>query len=448
MAFNIRDQMQQAKIAIEILCATKLSAICLLLFAALSTAADWPHSRGKARNGSTPESSGSIDGKWDLGTPLWNAEVGEGCTSPLIIGDNLYVMGHSMDHNRVVCLDTTTGKERWTVSYAAKRFGRYATGDQGMYGGPSSTPEFDPATGYLYTLGPDGDLLCLNTKDSGTKKWAINLYDVFKVGQRPKVGVGGVQRDYGYTSSPLVLGDWLLVEVGAKGGNLIALDKMSGKQVWASANKDLAGHTGGMALMTVEGIPCVAVLTLYNLVVTRLDKGNEGTTVGIYSWATEFGNNIASPAIAGECVLITSAYNKNAMCKVLVTLKGLERVWEAPVPSKACTPVVYKGHIYVAWQKISCLDLANGKKLWDGGQVGDPGSIIATADDRLIVWGQNGRLALVETAERSPNQYTEIARLDRIFTTHAWPPVAISGGKLVLKDRSGKIKVFALPNGK
>ena len=31
--------------------------------------------------------------------------------------------------------------------------------------------------------------------------------------------------------------------------------------------------------MTVEGVPCVVVLTLRDLLVTRLDKGHEGQTV-------------------------------------------------------------------------------------------------------------------------------------------------------------------------
>lgn len=419
----------------------------LLVLAALSVAADWPHWRGPTRNGLTPESSGAKNGKWELGKPLWSGELGEGSSSPLVVGDRLYAMGHFQGKDHILCLDVSTGKEHWKVSVTAKRFGRHAVGDQGIYGGPSSTPEYDSATGYLYTLGHDGDLHCLDTKDAGAKKWSLNLYDSYKAGRRPKVGVGGQQRDYGYTTSPMVYNDWLLVEVGAKEGNLIAFDKKTGKQVWASANKDLAGHTGGMATMSVEGVPCVAVLTLYNLVVTRLDRGNEGKTVGTYSWATEFGNNIASPAIAGDSVLIASAYNKNAMCKVRVTLKGLTREWEVRVPSKACTPVVHKGRVYVAWQKVSCLDLATGKKLWDGGYVSDPGSIVVTSDDRLIVWGQNGRLALVESAERSPKEYTEVARLDRVFGTHAWPHVALSGGKLVVKDRSGKVKVFAVPKG-
>lgn len=425
----------------------RLSFFVLLVSALPLIAADWPHWRGPSRDGHVAEPSGYEDGKWHLGKPLWSANVGEGSTSPLLVGDHLFTLGHSSDKNHVVCLDAATGKEVWKFSYAAKRFGRHAMGDQGMYGGPTSTPEYDAKSRLLYTLSNDGELICHDAADKGAKKWSLNLYDEYAMPQRPKVGKGGQQRDYGYTSSPLLFGDWLLVEVGSKQGNVMAFDKKTGKKVWSSQNKDLAGHTGGMALMKVEGVPCLAVLTLYNLVVMRLDKGHEGETVGTFSWATEFANNVASPAVADDCVLVTSAYNKKAICKVKVTLSGLKSVWEQPYPSKACTPIVHKGHVYFAWQKVYCLSLETGKLVWDGGFVGDPGSCLLTSDERLIVWGQNGRLMLVEMAGRS-KEYNELARLDRVFSAHAWPHVALGGGRLCVKDRLGNVKVFAVGKGK
>jgi outer membrane protein assembly factor BamB len=425
-----------------------LVALSISLWPLALIAGDWPHWRGPSRDGLTTEASGFEDGKWHVGKPLWSANVGEGSTSPLLVGDHVFTIGHRDDKDHVVCLDAATGKEVWKRSHAARRFGRHALGDQGMYGGPTPTPEYDPKTRLLYTLGNDGDLICHDAADKGARKWSINLYDEYRMPRRPKVGKGGLQRDYGYTSSPLLYGDWLLVEVGGKDGLVVAFDKKTGKKVWGSQNKDLAGHTGGMALLSVEGVPCLAVLTLHNLVVMRLDKGREGETVGVFPWATEFANNVASPVAAGDCVLVTSAYNQKAICKVQVTLSGLKSVWRQPYPSKACTPVVHKGHVYFAWQRVQCLDLKTGKLVWEGGHVGDPGSCLITSDERLIVWGQNGRLILAETAARSPKEYTELDRRDRVFSAHAWPHVALGGGRLCSKDRLGNVKVFAVGKGK
>ena len=103
----------------------------------------------------------------------------------------------------------------WQQSYAAPLYGRRSTGDKSIYSGPSSTPEFDRRTGYLYTLGIDGDLHCWDTRSNGRQVWALNLYDRFGAPQRPDVGgKNQSRRDYGYTSSPFVYQGTLLVEVG------------------------------------------------------------------------------------------------------------------------------------------------------------------------------------------------------------------------------------------
>jgi hypothetical protein len=82
--------------------------------------------------------------------------------------------------------------------------------------------------------------------------------------------------------------------------------------------------------------------------------------------------------------------------------------------------------------------------MWEGGNFGDAGSCILTSDGRLIVWGKQGKLACVETAERSPEAYTELAVRDGIFNTDVWPHVVLSGGQLFCKDRAGNLVCFGV----
>jgi outer membrane protein assembly factor BamB len=413
----------------------------LLCVPVVAAGEDWPHWRGLNRSGVVSEPSGYRDGKWLANAPAWTANVGEGSTSPLVVGGKLYTLGWRDGKDVVRCLDAVSGKEVWSASYRSPQYGRFHVGDEGIYGGTCSTPEYDPATGLLYTLGIDGDLHCWDTRAAGRKVWGLNLYDQFKVARRPKVGRQAL-RDYGYTSSPLLAGDDLLVEVGSKEGNLIALDPRTGQKRWASACKDPAGHNAGPAPVTVQGVPCAAVLTIHRLVVVRLDRGHQGETVAEYPWETDFANNIAGPAVHGDCVLLTSAYNHNAICKVRLTLRGAEKVWQAPYASKVCTPVVHEGHIYWAWRTVKCLDWETGKLKWEGGGFGDAGSCVVTADGRLVVFGEKGKLALVETAKRSPDRYTQLAVKDRLFREIAWPHVVLSGGRVYCKDRYGNLACF------
>jgi hypothetical protein len=185
-------------------------------------------------------------------------------------------------------------------------------------------------------------------------------------------------------------------------------------------------------------------MTIRNLLVLRLDEGKEGKTVALYPWTTDYGNNVASPAVQGSDVLITSEYNHKAICRVRVSLGGATKVWEKPFSSKVCTPIIHKGHVYWVWQKVRCLDFATGEQKWEGGDFGDAGSCILTSDGKLIVWGGTGRLSLVETAERSPDSFTELSRNVRLVAATAWPHAALSGGRLFVKDRNGNVKCFAV----
>lgn len=404
---------------------------------------DWPHWRGLNRNGIIGETSGWDEGGWPLGEARWATRVGEGSTSPIVVGNCLYTLGWFSGQDHVFCLDAETGKELWKHSYPCPRYGRNAVGDTALYGGPTSTPEYDPATGHLYTLSVDGHLNCWDTRMQGQGVWGVNLYNRYGMSRRPQVGASG-QRDYGYTTAPLVHGDYLIVEVGSRKGNLIGFAKRTGTPKWFSESTDFAGHTGGMAPMTVEGVPCLAVLTLSHLLVVRLDRGNEGKTAAEYPWETDYANSIASPAVHGNHVLITSGYNHNTICKIAVSLRGATKVWEQRYFSKVCTPVIHRGYVYWAWHKLHCLDYETGGQIWEGPYTGSAGSCILTADDRLIVWSGNGSLLLAETQTRSPGVYKELARKEGVFNTEVWPHIVLSGGRLYCKDRRGNLKCFSL----
>ncbi len=422
----------------------RLAALALLVFTLSASAADWPHWRGPNRTGITDESSGWTGEAWLADKPAWIAKVGEGASSPIVVGDRVFTLGWEDGKDVLRCFSTRDGKLVWSVNYKCPKYGRHRMGDEGLYSGPSSTPEYDAATNCLYTLSTDGDLNCWDTKTEGKKLWGRNLYDDYKAARRPKL-TPAPQRDYGYTSSALVHRDWLLVEVGStKSGSVIAFDKKTGKEVWESELKDEAGHTGGMAPMTVEGVPCVAVLTQRNLAVIRLDAGKEGKTVATFPWVTDFANTIAGPAVEGNSVLLTAAYNHAAMCKVTVTLEGAKEVWRKKFPSKVCTPVIHDGHVYVAWLKVRCIDWKSGDLKWEGGTFADPGSCVVTSDGRLVVYGYNGKLALIEGAKRSPDAYKELAVKDKIFKTHGWPHVALADGRFYCRDRDGNLAVFAI----
>jgi hypothetical protein len=110
-----------------------------------------------------------------------------------------------------------------------------------------------------------------------------------------------------------------------------------------------------------------------------------------------------------------------------------------------CSPIVYRGHVYWVWRRPVCLDFESGKVVWTGpSRYGDPGSCIITSDGRMIVWASRGILSLAETADRSPERFTELAVTEDVLPADAWPHVVLSRGRLLVKDRRGNLKCFLL----
>ena len=169
-----------------------------------------------------------------------------------------------------------------------------------------------------------------------------------------------------------------------------------------------------------------------------------GATLAEVPWETSFANNVVQPTVHGDHVLLTSAYNHNSMRLLRIARDGAHPVWEQNRASKVCSPVVHDGQVCWAWRKLRCLDFATGEQRWEGGSFGDAGSIVVAADGRLIVWGKQGKLALVESVARSPQAYSELAVRDDLLPAEAWPHAVLAGGRLYLKDRDGNLKCFAL----
>jgi outer membrane protein assembly factor BamB len=429
----------------------------LLSVAVPAAAGDWPHWRGPTRDGIVDEPSGWTAGDWLSKDPAWAAAVGEGTGSPLVFRGRVYVLGWEKEgkalnggksetgQDVLRCLDLKTGKEEWARRYNCPSHGRFAKGEEGLYAGPHATPEIDTATGLLYALSIDGDLTCWDLNKKGERVWGVNFYATYGVKQRPKL-TRIFHRDYGYTASPLVTGDWVLAEVGSTtAGSVIAFDKKTGKQAWASELKDEAGHTGGLTPMTVDKVPCLAALTQRRLAILRLgDK--PGGTVGTEEWVTEGDCNIATPTVVGPSVLVTSGYNMDVIARFDVTLTGMTEAWRKKVSSKVCSPVVHDGAVYFSWHRVRCLDWKDGKQKWEGGQYNEPGSCVVTADGRLVVYGGNtGKVGLIEGAAKSSAAFKELAVKDQVFAAPAWPHVVVAAGRVLCRDRLGHLKCFTTP---
>ena len=118
------------------------------------------------------------------------------------------------DHDVWQCLRADTGEPVWTVSYPAAAEMDYTSASR-------ATPVIVGDKVYLF--GALGDLLCVELK-TGAVLWHINLIR----------GYGGSVPQWGFCGTPLVRGDRIMVQTGSRRAGLVALNRLTGREVWRS----------------------------------------------------------------------------------------------------------------------------------------------------------------------------------------------------------------------
>src|SRR5262249_26076456 len=135
---------------------------------------------------------------------------------------------------------------RWKFAYPTRYNDDFGKGD-----GPRSTPLV--AGGRVYTLGAEGTLHCLEL-ETGKKVWERPLNEDYQV----RKGVFGV------STSPLLDGDLLLVNVGGKGAGIVAFARDTGKEVWRATGHE-ASYASPVAA-TIAGTRHVIFFTREGIV--------------------------------------------------------------------------------------------------------------------------------------------------------------------------------------
>src|SRR5215212_9224279 len=130
----------------------------LLIWLALAPAppaADWPQWRGPNRDGRVLGFNAPRSWPKTL-REQWKVTVGVGHSSPLLVGDRLYVFARAGEDEVLLALDAANGKEVWrSAQKVAYEMNPAATG-HGK--GPKSTPVY--SNNRVYTLGISGSLSC------------------------------------------------------------------------------------------------------------------------------------------------------------------------------------------------------------------------------------------------------------------------------------------------
>jgi outer membrane protein assembly factor BamB len=367
------------------------------------SAKDWPQWRGPKRDGVSEEKGLRKDWPKEGPALLWRvSDLGRGYSTPAVVGERLYVLGSQGTNNEFVeALATKDGKKIWSTQL-------------GAVGNPKQNPNFPAARStptvegdFLYALGSDGDLACLEA-GTGKIKWKKSL----------RADFGGTPGLWAYAESPLVDGATLVCTPGGSQATIVALNKKSGEVLWKCVTPE-GDEAAYASAVVVEAGGVKQYVQLLQKGLVGVDA-KTGKLLWRYSKPVSvYGANIPTPLAAGGSIYVGSAGTGGGAVKVTRKDGKLEpeEAYFGPKFPTAIGGVVKVGDFLygTTGQALECIEFATGAVKWEDRSVA-PGSL-CYADGELYVHGENGDVALVDA---SPDAYREKGR----FTPPDQPPKA------------------------
>ena len=371
--------------------------------------AEWAQWRGPNRDGISSE-TGFLK-NWPQEGPkvLWQIPLGDGYSGISIVQGKIYTMFAEGDDEFVICLDASDSEEIWRFRSGAK-----FTEQRGD--GPRSMPTVHGDS--VFALAAEGKLYALDAHD-GAKLWSHNFVEEF----------GSNIPTWGFSSSPLIEGNLLIVEAGGKDEKaIVAFDKTSGDVVWTN-HTDEVGYSSPIPI-DFGGARQIVFLTSKTLLSLAPENGH---IYWKYPWPE--GINIATPIfIPDDKIFISASYDKGAVLVRMIAEEdgiGIEEVWKSRVMKNHFNSSVLQGDYLYGFDNaiLTCIEANTGEEQWRHRGFGK-GSLLL-ADGHLIILGEGGKLAL---AEASPNEYREKARF-QLFDDKCWTVPTLAGGKLYLRTQ-------------
>lgn len=392
--------------------------------------ADWPQWRGPQRdgvaNGLRPPQhwTGELE-------QAWRVEVGLGHSSPVVVGNRVYVLTRQEESEFVRCLALDDGQELWRHHYAAPYEVNPAAAGHGA--GPKSTPVV--AGDRLVTLGISGILTCWNTA-KGKRLWQRKFDKQFE----------HTSPLYGTATSPLVDGEQVLVHVGGdKGGALSAFALDDGEVAWSYSDDGPAYSSPIVA--QIGGRKQVIAQT--ETLCVGLDRA-DGTLLWKIPFETEYVQNAVTPVVYEESVIF-SGLNKGVARYRIDYVDDEWRTDESwlnrEVSLYMSSPVAAGQRLFGFSHKqkgqLFALDLTTGETLWTGpGRLADNVALVRTG---TVLWALTSGGELIAFGD-GEQEYTELARY-RVADGPTWAhPVMLPGGVLV-KDAEHLTMWRWPPNG-
>ncbi|MCS6851755.1 MAG: PQQ-like beta-propeller repeat protein [Gemmataceae bacterium] len=395
------------------------SLLCLILTAAVgltlspsARADDWPQWLGPQRD-SVWRETGLMDRFPANGLPVkWRVAIAGGYAGPAVADGRVFVTDYVATEGedtanpggrdqrrgkeRILCLDAANGTLLWKHEYDCPYHISYSCG-------PRCTPTVH--AGKVYTLGAEGNLLCLEAT-TGKVVWSKDLKQDYRA-ETPM---------WGFCGHPLVDGRKLICLVGGPGSVAVAFDKDTGAELWKALTASEPGYCPP-TIIQAGGKRQLLIWPPTSLYSLDPETGKEYWSQPL---EPNYGMSIMAPRQLGNILFASGIGHVGAAFKLAADKPAASVLWRGDARSAVycanSTPFLEDGLIY----GIDCdsgalrgVELATGKRLWEtfapigGKRLPHGTAFLVKNGDRFVLMSETGHLIL---ARLSRQGYDEISR--------------------------------------
>lgn len=403
---------------------------CPLIAAEPRGSDDWPQWRGPNRDNHS--SFQNLLPNWEKRKPtlVWKSQgMGKGYASVSIADGVLYTTGNFDGAQGVVAVEIGNGNVLWKKRLT-DRVPKHG------YEGSRCTPSIDGDM--LYVVTSEGDIVGLK-RQNGDVVWRKNFRRDWN---------GKMMSGWGYSESPLVDGDRVICTPGANDAMLVALDKLTGAELWrtemprgSEGGNEGAGYSS-VVISEGGGVKQYVQLIGRGVIGVRADNGK---FLWGYNRIANGTANIPTPLTTGDYVFAATGYGAGtALLKLSKSGNGVkaQEVWFHPGNELQnhhggmvmVGDSVYFGNGHGKGFPV-CVAWKTGKIQW-GGKLrgaGEGSAAVTYADGNLIFRYESGEVALIEA---TPKQYRlKGAFKPEVTNSPCWSHPVVVGGRLYLRDQ-------------
>jgi outer membrane protein assembly factor BamB len=375
---------------------------------------DWRQFRGSDHSSVAADAKLPLEFSAEKNVAWKSPLVGRGVSGPIAVGGKVFVTASSgaVTQNRlhVLCFDAESGKQLWHRQF-------WATGR--CFHHPTSanaapTPASDGER--IFAFYSSNDLVCLDL--DGNLLWYRGLGSDY-----PKAG-----NDVGMSSSPVVVGDTVVVQVENQGDSFAAgLDTATGENRWRIDRPKEANWASPAALPVKDGKDLVLLQSNKTLAAHDPKSGEQ-------VWSFELAcSGIPSSTPSGERIFAPAKGVTALDLKSGETAPSL--AWDSNrLATGNASPVIHDGKVYVLASRsgvLTCGDAEKGELLWQLRLSGTFWATPVVANNHLYCVNQDGKVLVVKLG----GEKGELVATNELGDTFLASPAVADNGLFLRSDK-------------